>query len=159
MHFEGAEVVGTGVGPAVAVTIVVGRGVDGIIGVGLAVDAGNAAVITSGQKDSIGLHFPSSSSYVSPGHSHLSETSVFVKKMIPITLVGILPCTGAFHIRDQDNNKYHCMYCHIYSIAYHRDTNFHIKGLSKNFEFAFKKLPIKTVPYKNDKKSLLSQQY
>ena len=80
MHLGGAGVVGIGVGSAVLVTIVVGRGVDGIIGVGLAVDAGNAAVTTSGQNDSIGLHFPSSSSYVSPGHSHLSETSVFVKK-------------------------------------------------------------------------------
>ena len=63
--------------------------------------------------------------------------------MIPITLVGILPCTGAFHIRDQDNNKYHCMNCHIYSIAYHRDTNFHIKGLSKNFEFALRSFQLK----------------
>ena len=74
------EVVGTGVGPAVVIAIVVGRGVDATIVVGLAVDAGNAAVVgpagasvtMSGQNDSIGEHFPSASSYVPPGHSHLS---------------------------------------------------------------------------------------
>ena len=76
----GGEVVRTGVDPAVVIAMVVGRGVDAIAVVGLAVDAGNAAVVgpagasvtMSGQNDSIEEHFPSASSYVPPGHSHLS---------------------------------------------------------------------------------------
>ena len=123
--------------------IVVGIGVDAAAVVGLAVETGTAAAVVvpiSGHTESIDTHFPDPSSIVPAGHSHLRLSNHdILRNLQQKTLVGIRLCKRACYILDQGNSNRHCTNDHIHSIAYHLDTNYHIKELLKIFsEFIIK---------------------